>query len=67
MSLFFEQAIIGPYTELSRLHVNDFCKGLEPWQIIAYTFGFTLILTWLWDFLFQPEESKLIIYFIKKK
>jgi hypothetical protein len=50
------------YAEITRVHVNEWCHDLEPWQVIAYTFGFTLIFVWIWEFLFKPEESEYSSY-----
>ena len=51
-------AIVKPYLEVARSHINDTCAGLEPWQIIAFTFGITVLVFWIWDFLFQQEKSE---------
>ena len=46
------------YADMARVHVNKSCQGLEAWQIITLTFGVTLLLTWINDFLFQQDECK---------
>lgn len=50
------------YVEEARHFVNSQCAGLEPWQIIAATLLFTLVVVWLKGFLFQ-QESKLLLFF----
>mgnify|MGYP001550980424 CR=1 FL=1 len=52
---------LKPHIQVILYEINHACRGLEPWQIIAFTFGVTLILTWIYDFLFQ-EESKMYIH-----
>ncbi|RXN37127.1 sphingosine-1-phosphate lyase 1-like protein [Labeo rohita] len=44
------------YVEEARHFVNSQCAGLEPWQIIAATLLFTLVVVWLKGFLFQQES-----------
>ena len=46
------------YANVARVHVNKSCQGLEAWQIITLTFGITLLLTWIYDLLFQQDECK---------
>ncbi|XP_013384760.2 sphingosine-1-phosphate lyase 1 isoform X2 [Lingula anatina] len=48
--------IVQPYFEVFRLYMNDLCEGFEPWQIIIVTFGLTVVLVWLKEFLFQDES-----------
>ncbi|KAL4241054.1 Sphingosine-1-phosphate lyase 1 [Mactra antiquata] len=48
---------VAPYVEEARLKVNASCEQLEGWQIIAYTFGFTLILVSIYSYLFDHEKS----------
>ena len=55
---FILQDKVIPYLELARLHINESCKGLEAWQIGAYAVGLTLIVVWIWEFLFQPDDSE---------
>ena len=52
--------IVAPYLEEARIHTNQMCRGLEAWQIIAFTFGATMLLLWIWDFLFKPDQSKIL-------
>ena len=73
---FFLQKLVEPYVEMARPyldiayeytvmtrdHINKSCQGLEAWQIITLTFGVTLLLTWLHDFIFEQDESKLNMY-----
>ncbi|XP_007896093.1 sphingosine-1-phosphate lyase 1 [Callorhinchus milii] len=50
-----------------RSFVNSQCKGLEPWQIIAFTAIAILLAGWLHKFLFQRESipSRLKTLFFK--
>lgn len=48
---------VAPYVEDARLKVNAGCAQLEGWQIIAYTFGVTLILVSIYNFIFDEEKS----------
>ncbi|XP_052766123.1 sphingosine-1-phosphate lyase 1-like isoform X1 [Mya arenaria] len=48
---------VAPYLEDVRVKVNTSCSQLEGWQIIAYTFGLTLILVSIYNFLFDEEKS----------
>ncbi|MBN3295852.1 SGPL1 lyase, partial [Amia calva] len=50
--------ILLVYLDDSRRFVNTQCQGLEPWQIIAVTMGFTLLAVWLRGFLFQQDSLK---------
>ena len=50
--------IAQEYADIARVRVNKSCQGLEAWQIITFTFGVTLLLTWIYDFLFQQDECK---------
>ncbi|XP_071479560.1 sphingosine-1-phosphate lyase 1-like [Diadema antillarum] len=43
------------YLDQARHQVNELCSGLEAWQVIAYSIGITLILTWLYSFLVHPR------------
>ena len=47
-----------PYLEDARSRVNAQCASLEAWQIIAYTFGVTLILISIYNFIFDAEKSE---------
>lgn len=51
-------AEVRPYAEIVRLHINDHCRGLEAWQIIFFTFGFTVLGFSIIGFLFQEESLK---------
>ncbi len=48
--------ILKVYAEDLRISINTTCSGLEAWQIIAFTFGFTLLAVWLYDFLLQEDS-----------
>ena len=54
----FLSPYLGPHLEFLRVHINQSCRGTESWQIIAFTFGFTMWLVWTWMFLFKPDQSK---------
>ncbi|KAL0177989.1 hypothetical protein M9458_026883, partial [Cirrhinus mrigala] len=53
LEVYKEMALL--YVEEARRFVNSQCAGLEPWQIIAATLLFTLVVVWLKGFLFQQE------------
>lgn len=57
---FFQEVVktVAPYVEDARVKVNGACDQIEGWQIIAYTFGFTLIFVFLYNFIFDEERSK---------
>ncbi|XP_060576368.1 sphingosine-1-phosphate lyase 1-like, partial [Ruditapes philippinarum] len=63
---------VVPYLEDARVKVNGACDQVEGWQVIAYTFGFTLILISLYNFIFDEEKSlkerikKRFFKFVKK-
>ncbi|CAG5129759.1 unnamed protein product, partial [Candidula unifasciata] len=37
--------------------LNRLCDGLEPWKILVYSSGTTLVVLYLKDFLFQEDET----------
>lgn len=41
------------YADRLRLFTNSCLSGLEPWQVVAYAVGLTLVLTSIYDFLFD--------------
>lgn len=58
------QETLEPYIELGKLHLNDArlyvnaaCKDLEAWQIIFFSISATIIVSALWEFLFQDESK----------
>ena len=51
-----------PYLNDARLYVNSQCAGLEAWQIIFYTVGLTLIIVSLYNFIFDEEKSKFLLF-----
>ncbi|KAL8608978.1 hypothetical protein ACOMHN_062861 [Nucella lapillus] len=59
MSDFVKTALspISPVLESCKSFVNGACKDLEPWQIVLYTCGTTVVVLSLRDFLFQEDES----------
>ncbi|XP_033108203.1 sphingosine-1-phosphate lyase 1-like [Anneissia japonica] len=38
-----------------RKDVNGRCVGVEPWQLISFSIGITLIITWIYQWLNHPE------------
>ena len=52
------QEVVLLYADQARGKVNDLCSGLEAWQVMAYSVGVTLLLVWLYNFLFHPRLSK---------
>ncbi|XP_067672506.1 sphingosine-1-phosphate lyase 1-like [Haliotis asinina] len=53
------KTVVGPIQPLldgAKSRLNDLCKGLEPWQIVVYTCGGTVIAIAIKDFL-NGEES----------
>ncbi|XP_071952664.1 sphingosine-1-phosphate lyase 1-like [Antedon mediterranea] len=53
---------LGIYWEIFLLYCNEFkekinsnCEGLEAWQLIAFSVGITLIVTWIYQWLNHPE------------
>uniref|UniRef100_A0A6I8NPK2 sphinganine-1-phosphate aldolase n=1 Tax=Ornithorhynchus anatinus TaxID=9258 RepID=A0A6I8NPK2_ORNAN len=48
--------IVVDYLTEAKNFVNGQCTKLEPWQLIAWTVGWTLLAVWLYGFIFQPES-----------
>ncbi|KAH3871561.1 sphingosine-1-phosphate lyase 1-like [Dreissena polymorpha] len=46
---------VAPYLEEARLKVNASCQQFEGWQIIAFTFGVTLMLVSVYQWIFDEE------------
>lgn len=46
-----------PYWELVRDRVNESCEGVEPWKIIVYSCGTTLLVLTARDILFSDEDT----------
>ncbi|ESO89041.1 hypothetical protein LOTGIDRAFT_228978 [Lottia gigantea] len=47
-----------PVFDTVKDRINEICKGLQPWQIVVYTAGTTLVIVYVKDFLFQEESLK---------
>lgn len=52
------QGPLVPYWELVRDRVNESCEGVEPWKIIVYSCGTTLLVLTARDILFSDEDSE---------
>ncbi|XP_053548006.1 sphingosine-1-phosphate lyase 1 [Bombina bombina] len=48
--------IVLSYLSDARSFVNGRCKDIESFSLIAVTVGSTLLLVWLYNFIFQPES-----------
>ncbi|XP_053244495.1 sphingosine-1-phosphate lyase 1 [Podarcis raffonei] len=48
--------ILLQYLNETRNVVNAKCAGAEPWQLVTSTIGATLLVVWLYRFLFQQES-----------
>ncbi len=48
------------YGNMARTEVNNLCFGLEPWQVMAYTFAATTVALWLLQFLESDKRESLI-------
>ncbi|XP_012859690.1 sphingosine-1-phosphate lyase 1-like [Echinops telfairi] len=58
-----EQKAFEPYFEILEVHstkvknyVNGHCITYEPWQLIAWSVLWTLLVIWVYEFVFQPES-----------
>ena len=49
----FQQSI-----DFIKEHINELCKDIPPWKIIALTAGTTYSLVWLHSVVFDPEISR---------
>lgn len=52
------QGPLVPYWELVRDRVNESCEGVEPWKIIVYSCGTTLLVLTARDIFFSDEDSE---------
>ncbi|XP_070544645.1 sphingosine-1-phosphate lyase 1-like [Ptychodera flava] len=43
------------YLNKAKDEINSYCSGMEAWQIVLYTLGLTLVVVWLYRFLFDHE------------
>lgn len=50
--------VLHLYVDNARVTINDLCSGLEAWAIIGVSVFASLVLVWLYDFLFQEECIK---------
>lgn len=37
--------------------MNGHCTKYEPWQLIAWSVVWTLLIVWVYEFVFQPESK----------
>ncbi|XP_050394142.1 sphingosine-1-phosphate lyase 1 [Patella vulgata] len=49
---------VMPVLDSIKDQLNALCKGLQPWQIVVYTAGTTLVVVFTKQFLFQEESLK---------
>ncbi|XP_044515031.1 sphingosine-1-phosphate lyase 1 [Gracilinanus agilis] len=50
------QEIVEEYLVKTKNYINGHCTKYEPWQLIAWSIFWTLIIVWLYGFLFQTES-----------
>ncbi|XP_027714151.1 sphingosine-1-phosphate lyase 1 isoform X1 [Vombatus ursinus] len=50
------QEILEVYLINAKNYVNGHCTKYEPWQLIAWSVLWTLLLVWLYGFIFQSES-----------
>ncbi|XP_068927209.1 sphingosine-1-phosphate lyase 1 isoform X1 [Petaurus breviceps papuanus] len=50
------QEILEVYLINAKNYVNGHCTQYEPWQLIAWSVLWTLLLVWLYGFIFQSES-----------
>ncbi|XP_073452808.1 sphingosine-1-phosphate lyase 1 [Aquarana catesbeiana] len=55
-TLLIYKDILLKYLFDGRKFVNEACKELEPCHLIALTFASSLLIVWLYDFIFQKES-----------
>ncbi|XP_076981126.1 sphingosine-1-phosphate lyase 1 isoform X2 [Tamandua tetradactyla] len=48
--------ILEVYSTKAKNYVNGHCTKYEPWQLIAWSIVWTLLIIWLYDFVFQAES-----------
>lgn len=63
-----------PYLDGVRLRVNQGCEGMEPWKVVTYSVGGTLVSVCVYNFIFQPgprdsfvERSKKSFWCVVRK
>uniref|UniRef100_A0A4X1TD34 sphinganine-1-phosphate aldolase n=1 Tax=Sus scrofa TaxID=9823 RepID=A0A4X1TD34_PIG len=48
--------ILEVYSTKAKNYVNGHCTKYEPWQLIAWSVVWTLLIVWVYKFVFQPES-----------
>ncbi|XP_023593489.1 sphingosine-1-phosphate lyase 1 isoform X6 [Trichechus manatus latirostris] len=48
--------ILEVYSTKAKNYVNGHCTKYEPWQLIAWSVVWTLLVVWVYEFVFQPES-----------
>ncbi|KAM6186150.1 sphingosine-1-phosphate lyase 1 [Rhynchocyon petersi] len=48
--------ILEAYSTKAKNYVNGYCTKYEPWQLIAWSVLWTLLVIWVYEFVFQPES-----------
>ncbi|XP_053438731.1 sphingosine-1-phosphate lyase 1 isoform X1 [Nycticebus coucang] len=48
--------ILEAYSTKAKNYVNGHCTKYEPWQLIAWSVLWTLLIVWVYEFVFQPES-----------
>lgn len=48
--------ILEVYSTKAKNYVNGHCTKYEPWQLIAWSVVWTLLIVWVYEFIFQPES-----------
>ncbi|XP_062959070.1 sphingosine-1-phosphate lyase 1 isoform X2 [Cynocephalus volans] len=48
--------ILEVYSTKAKNYINGHCTKYEPWQLIAWSVMWTLLIVWVYGFVFQPES-----------
>ncbi|XP_021365462.1 sphingosine-1-phosphate lyase 1-like [Mizuhopecten yessoensis] len=48
---------VTPYLDVVKDKINSLCAGLEPWQVVVYTCGGTLVFVTVKNILFNEEQT----------
>lgn len=48
--------ILEVYSTKAKNYINGHCTKYEPWQLIAWSVAWTLLMVWLYEFVHQPES-----------
>ncbi|KAG8507360.1 Sphingosine-1-phosphate lyase 1, partial [Galemys pyrenaicus] len=48
--------ILEVYSTKAKNYVNGHCTKYEPWQLILWSVVWTLLVVWVYEFVFQPES-----------